>query len=134
MAGKPFDEGEANLIKWIKEIGNGDISSNDLETQLNTTIDFESSSRCWTYQYCIEMGYLQTRDKSHYMRSGVIDLNYWRTKCELVFGKDFVPNVTATNIELGGLNLSGSNILFTNGVEDGWKWCGVLELPKDSPM
>lgn len=31
VAGKPYDEGESNLIKWIKSIGKGDITDNDLE-------------------------------------------------------------------------------------------------------
>jgi len=68
------------------------------------------------------------------MRSGVIDLTYWREKCEVIFGEFFVPNVTATNIELGGVSIAGSNIIFTNGVEDGWKWCSILNLPETSPM
>lgn len=45
-----------------------------------------------------------------------------------------VPNVTYTNIEFGGTNLKASNILFTNGVEDGWKWCSILDLPITSEM
>lgn len=68
------------------------------------------------------------------MRSGVIDISYWHQHCELIFGKGMLPNVAATNTELGGLGLKGTNILFTNGVEDGWKWCSVLSQPENSPM
>jgi len=39
MTDKPFEEAESNLIKWIKEIGNGNIADNDLEKTMNITID-----------------------------------------------------------------------------------------------
>jgi len=35
---------------------------------------------------------------------------------------------------LGSINLKGSNIYFTNGVEDGWKWAGIQTLPEKSKM
>ena len=36
-------------------------------------------------------------------------------------------NVTSTNIEFGSDQLKGSDILFTNGGEDQWQWCGVTK-------
>lgn len=44
------------------------------------------------------------------------------------------PNVTATNVYLGSVNLKGHDIMFTNGAEDGWKHLSILSLPDDSPM
>lgn len=35
---------------------------------------------------------------------------------------------------LGSVDLRGTNIYFTNGVEDGWKWAGIQTLPSSSPM
>lgn len=45
-----------------------------------------------------------------------------------------VPNVTKTNIEFGDIRLQGSNILFTNGIEDIWKPVSIESLPESSPM
>jgi hypothetical protein len=80
------------------------------------------------------MGYLQTRYSNHYMRSGLIDLEYWRDHCKSIFGEAFTPNVTHTNIDLGSLSLRGSKILFTNGSEDIWKGCSILDLPEEDEM
>lgn len=60
------------------------------------------------------------------MWSGVIDLEYWKDYCQLIFG-EIKLNVEATNTEFGSVTLRGSNILFTNGIEDQWQWCGVKE-------
>ena len=35
---------------------------------------------------------------------------------------------------LGSVDLWGTNIYFTNGVEDGWKWAGIQTLPQSSTM
>lgn len=45
-----------------------------------------------------------------------------------------IPDVEHTNSIYGGLKLDGSNIYFTNGDEDGWKWASIQSLPSDSKM
>lgn len=57
----------------------------------------------------------------------MIDLDYWKEYCSLIFGDDIILNVTSTNIQLGSDVMKGSNILFTNGIEDQWQHCSITK-------
>lgn len=50
------------------------------------------------------------------MRSFKIDLAFFREFCEDAFGAGTWAKVERKNNEYGGLELKGSNIIFTNGV------------------
>ena len=49
---------------------------------------------------------------------------------ELTF---FPPNIDAANIDYGGAGIQGTNIIFTNGVEDPWRWASVPPPPSSLP-
>lgn len=69
------------------------------------------------------------------MRSAMLDHPYWPKMCERVYGFNMtalsLPKVNATTYDQGGFdsNLTfasaGTNIFFTNGVEDPWQWATV---------
>ena len=109
-----------------------------------------SSAYPWTYQYCTEFGWYQVpahRDGWTRMRADVdLDLDYWeRTLCGSMAStvvhanpdKDVALHRTVS--EYGGcigetgidecdsdsdyvIRYGGSNVVFTNGVEDPWQW------------
>jgi hypothetical protein len=68
------------------------------------------------------------------MRSKHLMLDFWQEYCDDIFGLDIFTDTKEANLELGDTHLESSAIYFTNGVEDGWKWAGVMELPETSPM
>jgi hypothetical protein len=51
------------------------------------------------------------------MRSFKLDLQYFRSFCQKVFGTDALPKVMRTNSEYGGLNERVGNIIYSNGIE-----------------
>jgi len=51
----------------------------------NTTIDFNSAGRQWTYQYCREFGFYQTASKLHRVRSYFVNDKYFRDQCAEIF-------------------------------------------------
>jgi hypothetical protein len=89
--------------------------------------------RQWGYQYCTQFGFFYTRDPAHYMRTKLATLEWWEDHCRGIYD-GLTPNATATNIEYGDIRLQGSNIIFTNGIEDIWKPCSIEELPSESKM
>ena len=60
-------------------------------------------------------------------------LEWWQDHCKSIY-EGLIPDVKSTNTEYGDVRLAGSNILFTNGIEDIWKPCSIESLPQDSPM
>lgn len=41
------------------------------------------------------------------------------------------PTAGKVNLEYGALDMEATNIVLTNGVEDPWKWAGLLESRND---
>lgn len=91
------------------------------------TISIPDSSRAWAYQYCTEYGFFQTNYPEIHTRSDILARKYWDDRCIEVFGQDAVAQARETNAYLGDLHLRGTNIFFTNGGEDPWRWVGVKE-------
>lgn len=61
------------------------------------------------------------------MRSTIIDINFWTTYCKRIFGSTFTtPSVDFVNKKYGGINITGSNIIFVNAVEDPWSQASLL--------
>lgn len=97
----------------------------------STVIDGEYSGRTWTYQFCTEFGFFQTASKLHRVRSPFIDNQYWRDQCQDVFPEldmSKYPDIAHTLAEYGnGNEIDMSNIFFTNGSQDPWKWVTQLK-------
>lgn len=96
----------------------------------NTTIDTTYSSRQWTWQYCREFGWFQVASKLHQMRSKFVDEKYFSNQCAGIFNLDMTvyPDVSYTMQQYGGGDsINATNIFFTNGHEDPWKWVTQLE-------
>jgi len=100
----------------------------------NTTIDFNKNMRQWSYQTCTEVAYFTTGTEIHRMRAEILNLEHQKKTCYELFGNGIWPNVNQTNLLLGETHLTRTNIFFTNGVEDPWKWAGELKVPENSGM
>lgn len=115
-------------------VGKTDVDSYHIEALKNTTVDYSKNMRQWTYQTCTEVAYFQTAYTPSSMRPKIIDLDYYRETCHKAFGDNIWPNVNHTNLLLGETHLARTNIFFTNGVEDPWKWAGAMAVPEHSGM
>ena len=108
-----------------KTMGRDDYWSVSLQKE---TIDFDSSGRQWTYQYCSELGYLQTpAETTPPLKNMVLDLNFWHEYCSRIFGRDTYPSTKQWNIRYGGGNPAVSKVIYMNGDEDPWKPTSILE-------
>lgn len=114
--------------------GPADVNSYSIESLKNTTIDWSKNMRQWTYQTCAEVGYYQTPHGNARMRSHLVNLDYYKNICTQAFGEGIWPNVNHTNALLGETHLARTNIFFSNGVEDPWKWAGAMAVPEHSGM
>ena len=92
----------------------------------NTTIT-DSSARSWTYQYCTQYGWFQTPSKfshgsvnSTAMRPQILNLTYWTDLCQELFETPL--KINRSILEFAKNRVHGTNIVFTNGVEDPWRW------------
>jgi hypothetical protein len=92
----------------------------------STKIDFQASGRQWNWQICTNMGWLFTPAPHSLLTPATLDLDYWVGYCERVFGVKMDPKagIDHFNLMFGREHLRGSNIFFTNGVEDGWQFAG----------
>lgn len=77
------------------------------------------ADRSWTFQTCTEYGFFQT-DETSKIFGNTIGLDYYLNLCKAAFEQSLMPATNFTNINFGGLHQSGSNILFTNGLQDPW--------------
>lgn len=105
--------------------GSHKLASYDREQLKEEAIEVSKSSRQWTYQYCTEFGYFQTPHKDVYMRSRLLNLDFWREYCSAIFKTNIVTRADETNVEFGSVDIRGTNIFFTNGGEDPWQWASV---------
>ncbi|WP_133128682.1 S28 family serine protease [Legionella nagasakiensis] len=87
--------------------------------------------RQWFYQSCKEYGYWQNAnpDRLHSTRSVLINNDYHRNICWRLFGIDRPVNTDYTNefFYLPLIDLSTSNIHFTNGSNDPWSNLSMTE-------
>lgn len=84
--------------------------------------------RQWTYQYCSQLAYFQTPGKdSPPLRSANTTIDDWVTYCHRVFKADIDPNTWHWNMRYGAKKPAITNVIYTNGDEDPWKWASVLE-------
>ena len=85
--------------------------------------------RQWTWQYCTEFAWFQVPNAQHPMRSALINLAYCVPMCQAIFGKEIGdPKVDFYVQKYGGLDITGTNIVFANAIEDPWQWAGMRQL------
>ncbi len=67
----------------------------------------------------------QSRDSFYYLKNEVLTLkDFFEPQCLRVFGVEPNYDITQVNIDTGGLNVHGRNIVFVFGNEDPWQWLG----------
>ncbi|KAM9995201.1 hypothetical protein ACTFIY_001384 [Dictyostelium cf. discoideum] len=117
---------------WGKVLGTPDEYST--AWQQNVTYDpSKSADRAWWYQTCSSLGWMQAAPSENSIRSSLVNMTYFQTHCEQLFGQAiWPPNVNAVNTQYGGdqsnplLNAAGTNILFTNGHADPWSQASIV--------
>lgn len=63
------------------------------------------------------------------MRSTYIAKSFWPDYCNRIFGTELPAlDVTGTNNLYKGLNIEGSNIFFTNAIEDPWRYAAMQAI------
>lgn len=62
------------------------------------------------------------------MRSHFLNESYWPDMCQRVFGPGIHAHSKPYDYTHGAKYLRGSNIFFTNGVEDPWQWATVQKV------
>lgn len=65
------------------------------------------------------------------IRSQRVNLQYFRDVCRKLYGVSELPDVEGSNTYYGGSAITNhtgvTNIFFTNGVEDPWRWATVQQ-------
>merc|ERR1712046_329609 len=58
------------------------------------------------------------------------DIDYCLDICKRAFGIQLNPKkyIDELNVLYGQYEMRGSNIMYTNGVNDGWKWASLKEV------
>lgn len=94
--------------------------------------DAAQGGRQWTYQTCVEFGYFQSSDSVRQPFGSMFPLSFSLQQCVDIYNISG-PDVNWTNTFYGGLNVSGSNIVFPNGDIDPWHALSLLSSPAGSP-
>jgi len=104
------------------------IGSLKNETNFGPTV----GDRQWAYQSCVEFGYFQTTESQQQPFGDLVPLEYFTNICRDVFRFTWLPNVKETNLNYGGKNPSGTNVLFVNGALDPWSSLSITTSISDS--
>lgn len=82
-------EDQETIYKAVLDFGSdvAGVNPPDYDTRelAKTEINFATSGRQWTYQYCTEFGFFQVPSEEHRMRSNMLVHDYWPKMCERVF-------------------------------------------------
>ena len=128
------DEYEQDYIKGAGVLAKKDgMNTHDYDARIiaKTKIDVNSATRQWSYQTCSEFGWFQVPSDSFLpLRSPAIGPIYWSEFCQRVFGVTIPvhPNVDTVNSKFGGMNITGSNIVFMTANEDPWQGSQMLSI------
>jgi len=111
----------------------GEAGEDGISDVQGIEIEHTKNMRQWTYQVCTQMGFLFVPSKDSVLTSQKQDLQYWLDYCKRAFGEELRTRtgINEMNLLFGATDLVGSNIFFTNGVEDGWKWASVRDIKLD---
>lgn len=96
--------------------------------------DPTNAYRPWVYQTCSEFGYYQTTDSPNqpFHSWTPLNVNYSQELCFACYdGWTDEPDVAWINNINGGVNISGTNIVFPAGTIDPWHALGVTNATKD---
>lgn len=116
-----FKDGITSTLKVMGEEKIGDI---DLLMATDTSVTSRhSDSRAWSYMTCTEVGWFQTA--SGKLRSPWINLSYFETVCNKLFGLTSLPNEKLMNERYGGINPGQTKAFFVNGGVDPWSTMSV---------
>eukprot|EP00698_Gefionella_okellyi_P015596 TRINITY_DN4411_c0_g1_i1.p1 TRINITY_DN4411_c0_g1~~TRINITY_DN4411_c0_g1_i1.p1 ORF type:complete len:445 (-),score=107.57 TRINITY_DN4411_c0_g1_i1:90-1424(-) len=122
------------FVQYIASQQGGDCVDTDFLTPLrNVTKEAcYDGNRSWWFQTCTDFGYFQT--DSHGLFNSAINLQWYLDVCTAAFGlqMDFLPNTGAINTAFGAQKPAGSNIFFTNGLQDPWANLGITSDVSDS--
>ncbi|XP_074264393.1 putative serine protease EDA2 [Silene latifolia] len=112
----------ASYVKdfYIETFG-ASVKTYSQEHLKNSTVGEDSEDRLWWFQVCSEVAYFQVAPANDSIRSSKIDTRYHLDLCRNVFGGNVYPEVEATNLYYGGLQIAGSKIVFANGSQDPWR-------------
>nr|XP_012604940.1 putative serine protease K12H4.7 isoform X2 [Microcebus murinus] len=88
-------------------------------------------ARQWLYQTCTEFGFYPSSTSKNQPFSG-FPVRFFLQQCSDILGPEFnaisvAQAVEATNEFYGGLNVTGSKIVFANGSIDPWHALGVIK-------
>jgi len=86
----------------------------------------ENSGRQWYWQRCNQLGWLPVPSE-YQMRSKYLDLPFWKWYCNAIYDYPGGLDLPNTNLTRQDLNYMGSQIIYSYGDEDPWKWAGLLE-------
>lgn len=112
------------LTVWGQGMGN-DASEYDSNILSNPAQG--GDGRAWWWMVCTELGWFQVAPAQGSIRSPLLTVQWHQAFCNKLFGlpMDALPDTEATNRYYGGQGIAGSNIYFSNGVEDPWKWASI---------
>jgi hypothetical protein len=100
-------------------------NNNGYRTSQQQNIKPPNADRAWWWQTCTELAYFQTAPRINSIRSSSINLDWYKKKCEIIFGKTVWPNTNITNLYYGGKNIAATNIFFINSSQDPWQRASV---------
>jgi len=83
-------------------------------------ISLGNADRSWFFQKCTEFAYFQVSYPGTSIFFDNMPSTMQESWCRMAFGKPLIPNVDWTNTYYGGMNVAGTNIMFTNGLMDPW--------------
>lgn len=118
---------EMNKVLY-SEKGKADKKMYPSKVLQDTTIDFSKNARQWTYQYCSQLGYMQTLSKTYPpLKNKNMTINFYYKYCKDIFGIDIKPRTELWNERYGADNPSISKVIYMNGDEDPWKSSSILK-------
>ncbi|KAL0248201.1 hypothetical protein GEMRC1_003437 [Eukaryota sp. GEM-RC1] len=116
------------FTEWLFDFLQTDPVSWTMSSHTSTKKDVNDGTRQWIHQSCQEFGYWQVADPKDPLRSKKIDIKFHRDLCKQLYGYDFVPNTSETNMAYGALDFAGTNVAFSNGGLDPWKSLSLTSL------
>ena len=123
------------LAKYAKEVfypTYGNVETYSTGYLRDETAENKSSSRCWLWMTCNELGYWQTYPGRIGIRSPKLTTEHFNNQCKAVFDMDF-PNRDVDQFNRNYDILHDiSHTLFLTASQDPWTWASIAEdLPLD---
>eukprot|EP00164_Ancoracysta_twista_P007150 GFYU01010112.1.p1 GENE.GFYU01010112.1~~GFYU01010112.1.p1 ORF type:complete len:594 (-),score=162.79 GFYU01010112.1:610-2391(-) len=121
----------AAFVKSVLKDINKACTDFDVSQYHDTTVDDSKTQRQIAWLDCTQVGWFQTAPSKNNIRSKWLTKQYHREEvCSELFGAAGTPLVDVINMEYGGKEFAGSQVVFTNSVNDPWSALSVTT--KDS--